>query len=103
MADKDKKPTRMPELLTSGLVSLMLQDLIELDFDPQKIEDAVLASLLLNLHERRRVWKTYDWAVLDRLYVKGYISDPSRPSMSVALTDSGFARATKLFGGLFAP
>ena len=35
--------------------------------DPDKIDDAVLALLLLGLHDECRVWKSHDWDALDRL------------------------------------
>jgi len=37
-----------------------------------KIDETVLAMLLLTLHEENRVWKGYSFEVLYRLYEKGY-------------------------------
>jgi hypothetical protein len=42
--------------------------------DKDKIDDAVLALLLLGYHEGGRVWKTFDWEAMDRLAEKGFIS-----------------------------
>jgi hypothetical protein len=44
--------------------------------DADKIDDAVLALLLLGLHEENRAWKGFDWDALNRLHEQGYISDP---------------------------
>lgn len=55
----------------------------ESKLDPDKIDDAVLALLLLGLHGDRdaaRAWKSHDWAALGRLFEKGYICDPGRQS-----------------------
>jgi len=47
---------------------------MELDID--RIDAAVLALLLLGLHDGCRVWKTFDWDVMNRLHEKGFISNP---------------------------
>ena len=39
--------------------------------DPDKIDEAVLALLLLGRHDEMRVWKGHDWKALDRLHQKG--------------------------------
>ncbi len=75
----------------------------DIEPDTQKIMEAVLAVLLLGLHKANRVWKTHDYEALDRLYKKGYITDPGTESMSVALTDSGIAEAERQFAKLFMP
>jgi len=38
--------------------------------DQEKIDRAVLALLRLGLHEDNRVWKGFDWDVLNRLHAK---------------------------------
>ena len=38
-----------------------------------KIDETVLATLLLTLHKEDRAWKGHSFDVLDRLYEKGYI------------------------------
>lgn len=38
---------------------------------------------------------------MDRLYEKGYISNPKGKSKSVALSDEGLAKAREVFDGLF--
>jgi hypothetical protein len=70
--------------------------------DQDKIDEAVLALLLLGRHDEMRVWKGHDWDALDRLHEKGYISDPARRAKSVILTDEGLREAERLFNKLFA-
>jgi len=41
-----------------------------------RIDDCVLALLLLGRHDGQRVWKSFDWAAMERLHEKGLISDP---------------------------
>ena len=44
--------------------------------DNDKIDQAVLALLLLGIHDGSRTWKGFDWDSLDRLHEKELISDP---------------------------
>ena len=44
--------------------------------DDEKIDEAVLALLLLGKHDGARAWKGFDWDALNRLHEKGFISDP---------------------------
>ena len=69
--------------------------------DTDKIDNAVLALLLLGRHENYRVWKGHDWDALDRLHEKGYISDPASRAKSVVLTEEGLREAERLFKELF--
>ena len=46
--------------------------------DTDRIDDCVLALLLLGRHDGCRVWKSFDWDAMDRLHKKGLISDPCR-------------------------
>jgi hypothetical protein len=75
-----------------------------MEYDEDKIDDAVLALLFLTVWSDRtvrRAWKGHDWAALDRLYRKGYIGDPKGKAKSVVLTEEGHARAEELFRQLF--
>ena len=72
-----------------------------MDVDENRIDDAVLALMLLGLHERR-AWKSFDWDALDRLHAKGLISDPVGKAKSVIFTDEGLERARSLFKEMFA-
>jgi hypothetical protein len=74
---------------------------MEIELDPDKIDDAVLALLSLGLHDGMRVWKGFDWDAMDRLHEKGYISDPRGKAKSVILTDEGMQRAAMLLADLF--
>jgi len=67
------------------------------------IDDAVLALLLLGLHNGDRVWKGMDWDALERLHDKGYITNPVGRAKSVAFTPEGRKRAEELFEALFGP
>lgn len=73
------------------------------DVDPDRIDDAVLALLLLGLHDEfGSVWKTFDWAAMERLHTGGMISDPKGRAKSVALSEVGRVEAERLFRALFA-
>jgi len=69
--------------------------------DEDKIDDAVLALMWLTVHDERRAWKSFDWAVTDRLYRKGLIHDPVNKSKSVFLTEEGLERSRQLFRSMF--
>lgn len=60
-----------------------------MDYDHDKIDEAVLALAYLTLHDGARVWKSFDWDALGRLHEKGYISDPVSKAKSVVLTEEG--------------
>jgi hypothetical protein len=72
-----------------------------MDYDPEKVDEAVLALLLLGLHDGARTWKTFDWDAMDRLHAKGLISQPAGKAKSVVFTEEGLARAEQLFAKLF--
>jgi hypothetical protein len=75
-----------------------------MDFDPDKVDDAVLALLWLTMFGDKygdRAWKGHDWDALDRLHEKGYIGDPKGKAKSVVVTEEGKARAEALFRTLF--
>jgi len=72
-----------------------------MELDECKIDDAVLALLLLGLHNEYRAWKGFDWRALNRLHEQGYISDPRRKAKSVVFSEQGRRRAEELCGKLF--
>ena len=72
-----------------------------MEYDQDKIDETVLALLLLTLHDDRRAWKGFDWDVLHHLHEKGYILDPHNKNKSVVLTDEGLERAEELFERFF--
>ena len=57
--------------------------------DPDKIDDAVLALLLLGLHEESGAWKGHDWDALGRLHKKRYISNPASKAKSIVFSEDG--------------
>ena len=72
-----------------------------MELDTDKIDEAVLALLVLGLHDRTRVWKSFDWGAMNRLHEKGFITDPRGKALSVLLTAEGLARAEELLVKLF--
>ena len=72
---------------------------IKLDTD--RIDDAVLALLYLNLHQCGIAWKGFDWGAMNRLFEKELISDPVRKTKSVGLSEEGERRAKELFQQMF--
>jgi Domain of unknown function (DUF6429) len=73
-----------------------------MEIDTERVDAAVLALLLLGLHDGCRVWKSFDWDALDRLHQKGFISDPVSKAKSVVLTEAGQREAERLFEEMFA-
>lgn len=73
-----------------------------MNFDVQKVDEAVLALLYMGLHDGSRTWKSFDWDVLNRLHAKGFISNPVTKTKSVVFTEEGRAEAERLFKRLFA-
>jgi hypothetical protein len=71
------------------------------DYDHEKVDKTVLALLYLTLHDWNRAWKGFDWAILNRLYEKGWIDDPRNKTKSVALTEEGLALSEQLFEQYF--
>jgi uncharacterized protein DUF6429 len=70
--------------------------------DNDKIDEVVLALLLLGLHDGVRAWKGFDWEALNRLHEKGFISDPRGKAKSVVLTEIGLTEAQHLLEKHFA-
>jgi hypothetical protein len=69
--------------------------------DDDKIDKAVLALLLLGRHDGDRAWKGFDWEAMNRLYEKGFISDPRGKAKSVVFTEKGIIEAERLLKKLF--
>ena len=71
-----------------------------MEYDKEKVDEMVLALMWLVLHGDRhetRAWKGFDWDTLDRLHVKGLISDPKSKAKSVALSDEAVKLSEMLF------
>ena len=73
-----------------------------MEIDTERVDSAVLALLLLGLHDGRRAWKGFDWDAMERLHKKGFISDPVGKAKSVVLTEEGLHEAERLFAEMFA-
>ncbi|MEM9479145.1 MAG: DUF6429 family protein [Verrucomicrobiota bacterium] len=72
-----------------------------MDYDEEKVDEAVLALLYLTLHDDGRAWKGHDWDAMDRLHKKGMILDPVGKAKSVVLTEEGEKLCEELFRKLF--
>jgi hypothetical protein len=72
-----------------------------MNLNTDRIDDAVLALLLLGLHDGDRAWKSFDWEAMGRLHTKGLISDPVGKAKSVALSQEGLNQAQALLQSLF--
>jgi hypothetical protein len=77
-----------------------------MNYDKDKVDEMVLALLYLTITEENdwgaRTWKSHDWDALDRLYARGYISDPKSKAKSVVLSPKGLELARGLFERHFA-
>lgn len=72
-----------------------------MELDNNKLDAAALAILSLTLHDGRRVWKSVDWAITDRLYERGLIENPAGRAKSLVLTDEGLAEAETMLAMMF--
>ena len=70
--------------------------------DTNRIDDAVLALLLLGVHDQwGSTWKSFDWDAMDRLHAAGMISSPKGRAKSVVFTEDGRKQAEHLFQQMF--
>jgi hypothetical protein len=79
------------------------------NLDEEKLSEMALAILGLTAHGVRgatRAWKGMDWELLDLLFRKGWIENPTGKAKSVALTEAGERLAQEFlarhFGGALA-
>jgi hypothetical protein len=75
-----------------------------MEYDKDKVDDMVLALMSLVFHGDKtatRAWKSFDWDSLNRLYEKGFISNPVGKAKSVLMTPEGIERSEKLFKEYF--
>ena len=73
-----------------------------MDYNKDKVDELTLALLFLVTHDRQeglgaRAWKGFDWDTMDRLYGKGFITNPASKAKSVAMTEDGFKKSEELF------
>ncbi len=57
-----------------------------MEYDQRKMEEVVIALLGALEFENGRVWKRFDFAIMDALHEKGLITDPKGHHESVYLT-----------------
>ena len=75
-----------------------------MEYDKEKVDEMVLALLYLTIFSDEfgtRAWKGMDWNAMDRLFQKGYISDPKRKARSVVMTAEGKKLSEALFNKYF--
>jgi len=76
-----------------------------MDYDTEKVDEAVLALLYLTLHNVSeyggRAWKGHAWDVLNRLYEKDLISNPRSKAKSVVLSPEAIEQSKRAFERLF--
>ena len=71
-----------------------------MEYDKDKVDEMVLALLYLTSFTDKygtRAWKSMDWDALDRLFEKGFISNPKTKAKSVVLTETGEKESEALF------
>lgn len=72
-----------------------------MELDTDRIDQAVLALLALGRHDGYRAWKSFDWESMQRLYERGYITDPVGKAKSVLFTEDGARESQRLLEILF--
>ena len=76
-----------------------------MEYDRDKVDEAVFALLYLTLHEvdehAGRAWKGHDWDAMNRLHAKGLISDPRSKAKSVVLHPEAIEQCEQAFRRLF--
>ena len=75
-----------------------------MDYDRDKVDEMTLALLWLTSFKGPvgvRAWKGQDWEAMDRLYAKGFISDPKSKAKSVVLSEEGEKHSGELFAKHF--
>ena len=72
-----------------------------MDIDTDRVDEAVLALLWLNLDATGMAWKSFDWGSMERLHERGLISSPVSWAKSIRVTEKGPLEAQRLFLNLF--
>lgn len=71
-----------------------------MEYNKDKVDDMILALLYLSTtHDQfgTRAWKGMNWDAMDRLFRKGYISDPKSKSPTLELSEEGARNSKELF------
>lgn len=72
-----------------------------MECDAQKVEEMVLALLGVFEFEDGRVWKRYDFDMMEALHAKGYITAPRGRTESIHLKEEGLRLAKLLAASHF--
>lgn len=75
-----------------------------MDYDEDKVDEITLALLWLTSFKDPvgvRAWKGQDWGTMERLHLKGFISDPKSKAKSVVLSEEGEKRSREVFAKHF--
>jgi len=66
-----------------------------------KVDEAALALMYLTTFTERgqqaRTWKGFDWDILDRMFERGWISDPQTKAKSVVVLEEAQRLSRELF------
>jgi hypothetical protein len=73
-----------------------------MDYDEDKIDEAILALLGALEFDNGRVWKRLDFDAMDRLHERDLITEPKGKTESVYLTEAGMQQAKALASRYFA-
>jgi len=85
---------------------LSLKVRFTMEFDKEKVDEMTLALLYLVMFDEKQgpfAWKGFDWETMNRLYEKGYISNPKGKAKSVGVSAEGCKKAEELFKKYFMP
>lgn len=75
-----------------------------MEYDQDKVDDMLLALLYLTSSTDQygtRTWKGLNTEILNRLYEKGFLSDPNEKSPTMTLSEEGARRSKELFAKYF--
>lgn len=75
-----------------------------MEYNQDKVDDMVLALLFLTSSTNEfgtRAWKGLDIKILERLYKKGFVSDPGDKSPTLTLSKDGAERSKRMFEEYF--
>jgi hypothetical protein len=79
---------------------LKMKERIHMEYDKEKVDEIVLALLFLTSSPSEsgtKAWKGLDWEVMNRLFEKGYISNPIGKAPTVTLSEEGAKLSKELF------
>lgn len=72
-----------------------------MEYDDQRIDDAVLALLAFFSAKDGHTWKGHDFGVMERLHERGFIGNPVNRNKGVYLTTEGMERGLRVAEHLF--